>query len=263
MNDFKVDKFPKTRIATFDVCSVGMQKHHVAAMIEVDVTESRKKIRLSRSKTVRISFFAWLIKVISLTIKDHEHAAGYLKGKRKIMTFHDINVSVEVEKSLNGQKVPVPLIIDKANETSVESITRQISEARDVEFRDKEIVLHARSNCWERIYYVLPGFVRRFFCKFLLKNPRLAFEKMGNVAVTSIGMARNVNGWFIPVSVHPVCFGIGNIVKKPKVIDDKIEIREILNMTVLMDHDVMDGAPMARFISDLSANIEKGAGLYK
>jgi hypothetical protein len=42
---------------------------------------------------------------------------------------------------------------------------------------------------------------------------------------------------------------------------DQIEIREILNMTVLLDHDVIDGAPLARFISKLSYNIEKGIGL--
>ena len=39
------------------------------------------------------------------------------------------------------------------------------------------------------------------------------------------------------------------------------EIRQILNMTVLLDHDVIDGGVMARFISDLSANIERGIEL--
>jgi len=81
---------------------------------------------------------------------------------------------------------------------------------------------------------------------------------MGNVAFTSIGMMGKVNGWFIPISVHPVCFGISSIIKKPSVIDDRIEIREILKMSVLIDHDVIDGAPMARLISDLSKNIENG-----
>ena len=95
----------------------------------------------------------------------------------------------------------------------------------------------------------------------MLRHPRLAFKKMGNVAITSIGMIGNVSGWFIPISVHPICFGISNITKKPIVIGNKIEIREILNMTILIDHDVIDGSPMARFISNLSRNIEKGYGL--
>lgn len=42
---------------------------------------------------------------------------------------------------------------------------------------------------------------------------------------------------------------------------DELQIREMLNMTVLLDHDVVDGAEMARFISKLSYNIEKGKEL--
>jgi len=199
--------------------------------------------------------------VISYTIKDYEHVAAYLKGKRKVIIFNNINVSIVVEKNLNGQKVPIPLIIEKANERSVESITKQINNARDKVLTDNDIVLHSRSSQLERFYYLLPGVIRRFFWRYLLKHPHLAFNKMGNVAITSIGMMGNVKGWFIPTSVHPICFGISKLTKIPVVVDEKIEIREILNMTILLDHDVIDGAPMARFISDLSDNIEKGIEL--
>ncbi len=259
--NYKIETFPKTRVATLDICSIGIQKHNVAALIEIDVSVSREKLKQQRHNTHPISFTAWLIKVISLTIKSHEAAAGYLLGKRKVLVFDDINVSLAIEKEVNGKKVPIPLIIEKANEISVESITEQIRDAKEKELTNKDIVLHTRANKLEGLYYSLPGFARRFFWKYLLRHPQLAFKKMGNVAITSVGMVGNVSGWFIPISVHPICFGISNIAKKPIVIDDKIEIREILNMTVLLDHDVIDGAPMARFLSDLSSNIEKGYGL--
>ena len=92
-------------------------------------------------------------------------------------------------------------------------------------------------------------------------NPKVAKKNMGSVIITSIGMMGKINGCFIHSSVHPLSFGVGSIIKKPAVIDDEIEIREILNMTVLIDHDVMDGAPMARFVTKLSKNIESGLGL--
>ncbi len=59
MMDYKIETFPKTRIATFDICSIGIQKHQVAAMIEIDVSESRENIKKIRNKTTRIlkSFF--------------------------------------------------------------------------------------------------------------------------------------------------------------------------------------------------------------
>ena len=113
----------------------------------------------------------------------------------------------------------------------------------------------------ERIYYVLPRLLRLLFWKYLLKHPKFAFNTMGNVAFTSIGMMGKINGWFIPISVHPICFGIGSVIKKPVVVEDKITIREILNVSVLIDHDVIDGAPMARFVNELKENIETGSGI--
>ncbi|MBN2362683.1 2-oxo acid dehydrogenase subunit E2 [candidate division WOR-3 bacterium] len=255
----KIHRFPKTRIATIDICSVGLQKHHIAALIEVDVTAGREKIKKYKRERGRISFTAWLIKVISKTIKEYELAASYLEGKCSARIFEDINVSLIVEKEILGQKVPVPLIIEKADKRNVESITEQISEAKDRIVTEKDIVLQRKTSFYERIYYVLPGFARRFFWNYVLKHPKTAYSKMGNVAFTSIGMMGNVTGWFIPVSVHPICFGISTITKKPVVVGDNIQIREILNMTILMDHDVIDGSPMARFLSDISQNIQKGS----
>lgn len=261
MTDYKIQKFPKSRIATNDICSIGLQKHHITALLEIDVSESREKFKQYRKKIGKISYTAMLIKVICKTIKDYENIAAYIQGKRKLVIFNDVNVSIAVEKNLDGQKIPIPLVIEKANERTIESITKQIKDAKDQTLSENDIVLQNKSNKLERLYYSFPGFARRYFWRYLLQHPHFAYSKMGNVAITSIGMVGKVNGWFIPISVHPICFGIGKIAKKPCVLDDKIEIREILNISVLMDHDVIDGAQMARFISKLADNIEKGIEL--
>lgn len=78
--------------------------------------------------------------------------------------------------------------------------------------------------------------------------------------LTSVGMYSSFDGWVIPTSIHPLCFAIGNIVPKPGVVNGNIVIREYLKMTVLVDHDVMDGAPAARFLSRLD---ELLAGAYE
>ena len=258
MANFKTLQFPSSRIASIDVCEIGKKKHHVAAMIELDVTDSREKIRVYRREKGKISFNAWLIGTIGRTVHKHELIAAFLQGKRKVVVFLDINISMVVEKTINGQKVPIPMIIEKAQGASLESITRQIDDAKNQKLGEHDIVLRQKAERWERMYYHMPGFIRRYVWKYMLGHPTLAFKKMGNVAITSIGMMGNVKGWFIPVSVHPICFGISTINKKPVVVDDQIAIREIMNMTVLFDHDVIDGANMARFISELSKNIEEG-----
>ncbi|MDX9773136.1 MAG: 2-oxo acid dehydrogenase subunit E2 [Bacteroidales bacterium] len=71
-------------------------------------------------------------------------------------------------------------------------------------------------------------------------------------------MIARVNGWFIHRSVHPVSFGIGSVIKKPVVVNDEVKVREILNMTILVDHDLVDGALMVHLLKDLTNSIESG-----
>jgi pyruvate/2-oxoglutarate dehydrogenase complex dihydrolipoamide acyltransferase (E2) component len=94
-----------------------------------------------------------------------------------------------------------------------------------------------------------------------MKDPMLAKKNMGTVVVTTLGMMGRFNGWFIPISMHPLTFAIGSIVKKPGVVDNAVAIREYLYVTALVDHDVVDGAPAARGLAKLVKLMEKGSGL--
>ena len=251
-------KFPRSRIATFDIGAISRKRHSVAAVIEVDVTDARKNIRKARQDGAPISFTAWLMKAIATAIQAYPEVAASLKGRRKLLIFDDVNFSIVVEKEINGKAVPIPLVIEKTDKKSAAEITAEIKAAKNKKMSDKDMVLHKKSKRLESLYYGLPGFLRRLVWQFMLNHPKLAYGQMGNVVLTSIGMMGNINGWFIQTSVHPISFGISTITRKPRVVKDEIVPREILNMTVLMDHDVVDGAPMARFVSHLSKIIEKG-----
>ena len=259
MKDYQIQRFHSTRLASADVFETGRKRHHITGLVELDVTESRRKIKaLNKGQKVRISFNAWLVAVIATTVKRHETVAAYLSGKNKRMIFNDINVSFLVEKDMGESRVPIPLLILKANAESLQAITEKIKMAKESKLRADEVVLMQKASLAEKLYFHLPGFVRRRFWVWLLKHPRLAFKKMGNVAITSVGMMGKLQGWFIPISIHPLCFGIGSVIKKPVVVDDQIVIREMLQMSVLIDHDVVDGADMARFLTALTMNIEHG-----
>lgn len=76
------------------------------------------------------------------------------------------------------------------------------------------------------------------------KIHRFPNSRIASIDVCEIGKQKHHVTGLVEISVHPICFGIGSIIREPSVIDDRIEIREILNMSVLIDHDVIDGAPM-------------------
>lgn len=84
---------------------------------------------------------------------------------------------------------------------------------------------------------------------------------MGSIIFTSIGMFGEARGWFVHTSIHLLGFGAGSIIKKPAAVEDRVEIREFLHLTVLLGHDVADGVEMARFIARLLEEIESGLGL--
>ncbi|MBK8882734.1 MAG: 2-oxo acid dehydrogenase subunit E2 [Bacteroidales bacterium] len=255
---FSFKSFPQSRIATFDIFSLGLLKHHVIALLEFDVTQSRKKLQDLRKQGINVSFNAWIIKVISSVLQKHPEASAYLYNKRKLIIFDDINISVLVEKKINGKRVPIPVVIEKTNGKSALEITSEIENAKNQQLTNSDIVINKQTSFSERLYYHMPGFLRRFFWKLMLGNPKIAYKKMGNAIVTSVGMIGIINGWFIHKSIHPVSFGIGSIIKKPIVIDNEIKIREILHMTILVDHDLIDGAPMVRLLNELTRLIETG-----
>jgi pyruvate/2-oxoglutarate dehydrogenase complex dihydrolipoamide acyltransferase (E2) component len=258
MKDYVFSKIPKTRIATFDIFSVGLLKHHVSALLEFDVTESRAILRDLRKNGIHISFTAWIVKVISCNLEKHPEAAAYLYNKKKLILFKNINISILVEKKIGDKKVPVPLVIENSNLKNAQEIDCEIENAKKNDISDNDIVINRKTDFAERLYYHMPGFLRRAVWKYMLRNPQTAYRKMGNEVVTSVGMMGRINGWFIHKAVHPVSFGVGSVIKKAVVVENEIKIREILNMTVLIDHDVIDGAPMVRFLNDLTRSLENG-----
>ncbi len=69
------------------------------------------------------------------------------------------------------------------------------------------------------------------------------------------------SGWGIATTPHSLGLVVGSMAQKPAVVEGRIEPRKILNLTVVFDHDVIDGAPAARFTKRLVELIESGYGL--
>jgi pyruvate/2-oxoglutarate dehydrogenase complex dihydrolipoamide acyltransferase (E2) component len=76
---------------------------------------------------------------------------------------------------------------------------------------------------------------------------------MGTVMVTSVPVNSRSShgGWAIPIGIHPLVVAIGGVSRKPWVVKDRVEARDVLSLTVLFDHDVVDGVPVALFLRRL------------
>jgi hypothetical protein len=159
--------------------------------------------------------------------------------------------------------VPLPYVIRKTNEKGISDIYNEIRNGQKQSIQDEgDYILGEKKNdLLMKFYYAMPGFIRKMIWKHIIRSPFLTKQNMGTVMITSVGMMGRINGWVIPTSVHPLCFAIGSIVKKPGVINDRIGVREYLYITVLVDHDIIDGAPAVRALSKLTKLVESGFGL--
>ena len=260
---YNVKTFPVSRLSTIDIGFISHMKHHVKALIELDVTEARKMIYAKRRQNQKILFNAWLIKCISKSVEECKELHGIRSGKRKIVLFDDIDISIMIEREINGEKVPLPYMIRKANEKSISQISNEIQEGKSQSIHNEGnyVLGKGKNEFIMKIYYTLPGFLRRILWKFIIQSPFLTKQNMGTVMITSIGMIGRINGWIIPASVHPISFAIGSIIKKPGIKKNRVEIREYLYVTVLIDHDIIDGAPAVRALSKLTRLVEKGYSL--
>jgi hypothetical protein len=241
------------RSATVQHGTIGLRKRHVAALLEVDVTRARCGLRIAnRGGTSTVSFLAWLVKNVASSM-------ALCPATRK--SGASIDVSIMMERQVDGRRVVLPLLIADASGRAVEEIEAQIVLARRESVSGALVLFGRHEPTFGWVYRLLPQFARRLLVDRRLANPGRTSAAMGNVLITSVGMGGRVKGWFIPRSTHPVCIGIGAVTSKAVVMNGRIEPRQVLHLTVLANQSVVDGAPGSRWISTLVRAMENGAEL--
>jgi len=262
IGEYHILKFPKARIPTLDFLAFGDRHHYVKSLIEVDVTKGRQDILTHVTNTgIKLSFTAWLLKCIGKAASEHEEVHSMMKGKKNIIYFNDVDISITVEKSINGVKAPMPLVIRKTNEKSLTQIHKEIRASQKEKINGASVLGENNLKRKMKFYTSMPKFIRKLLIRKILKDPLRAKQQMGTIIVTSVGMFGKVSGYPIPTTAHPLAFAIGGITKKPGIINNEIKVREYLTMTILFNHDVVDGAPAARFVSRLVELLESGFGI--
>jgi len=96
------------------------------------------------------------------------------------------------------------------------------------------------------------------------RDPTAMVAMSGTTFISAVGMfGKGHGGWGIATTPHSLSLFAGGIARKPALVDGRIEPREILDLTVMFDHDVIDGAPATRFVRRLLELIESGYGLER
>jgi pyruvate/2-oxoglutarate dehydrogenase complex dihydrolipoamide acyltransferase (E2) component len=246
--------FPKIRRLMEDGGRLGREKHLIHGLFEMDVTEARQAIRAYRARSGEgLSFMAFVVTCVGRAVEQHKPVQACRAWGEKIVIFDDVDVNTMFEVEVNGQKIIRPHILRAVNRKNPREIHTEIRS-----FQDNPQGREARFIDW---FVLLPGFVRRFFLRALFRNPHWLKEMNGTVALTSVGMFGSGGGWGLPVSNHTLQITLGGIAKRPALINGQLENRQVLCVTISFDHDLVDGAPAARFAHTLKELIEGQAVL--
>src|SRR5690348_16288857 len=253
---YQVVQYPKMRRLEAMAYRSVQHKPVIHGMIEIDVTRARAHLREHKATTGEsLSFTAFLIACLAKAVDEHKAVQAFRKGGKRLILFDDVDISTRVEHEVAGQKYVVPYIIRAANRKSVRELHHEIRAAQAADVRHALTRLPLLPVALYRPFaWTADGLGRM--------RPHLWKTLMGTVGLTAVGMFGTGAGWGIPASSPTaLMLTVGGIGEKQAMVDGRPVAREYLSLTISVDHDLIDGAPAARFTQRLKELIESGYGL--
>jgi len=172
-----------------------------------------------KASGIKLSYTALLVKAVAMALENHEAVrTQYVDEKHvKIVNKIDIGVAVDVP---NGLIVPV---------------------IRDANLKDLRSICIDLADISERA-----------------KENKLTQDDLGGavITITNLGMF-NIT-YFTPILNAPetAILGTGAIIEKPVIHDGGIFIEHVMNLSLTHDHRISNGAPCARFLKEVSDNLQ-------
>jgi pyruvate/2-oxoglutarate dehydrogenase complex dihydrolipoamide acyltransferase (E2) component len=254
---YRTTPFTTNRRMVAASAAVGREQNNIQTIIEVDISEPRRLIREHQQQTgEKLSLTAYVVASLAQAIAEHPMLNSIRKG-RNIVLFDDVGIGVLVERDIDGEIVPENLGIRNAQTKTLREIHEEI---RAAQAHTGDGLGGLSGTTWVRF---IPSFLFRTFIRLASKNIGM-IERYGAVGVTAVGMfgAKNQALWLLPlVGGATVGVAVGGIVERACICDGQIEIHEHLCLTVTFNHDIVDGAPAARFLKRFSELLMSGEQL--
>lgn len=254
---YEIKPFPRSRQLVVDAGWNTRNRHMIHGLIEVDITEPRRILRSQAAQTgEKLSFTAFILACLGQAVNIDRSVHAYRNWRNQLVIFDDVDVLITIETEIEGRKFPLIHVMRAVNKRSAWEMHREIRSIQAEPTRSPEMG-------FVKVFPRLPRFVRRLGYRLVRIYPHVQKELAGTVGLTSIGMFGSSGGWGLGRPAHTLAVTIGGIAQKPGVIEGRIEVREYLNVTLSFDHDIVDGAPAARFAQRFVELMQGSYGLVE
>jgi len=249
---------PWVRRLVVDTGRATRRRHSIHGLFEVDVTAARQALREHRRDTGEdFSFTAFVVGCVARAVAAEPAVQAYrnLRGREVIFPTVDVGLPIEIE--LDGVPFAFTHVLRDAGRRTVRELHDEIRAVR----ADPALSPSVRKQGWARAYLLVPAVLRGGLLGALHRFPHRQRAIAGTVGVTSVGMFAGGGGWGIGFQLHTLGVVVGGITVRPALHAGQVVEREWLHLTVSVDHDIVDGAPAARFVHRLRTLLSSADGL--
>ncbi len=231
----------------------GRRKAPMHGLLDLDVTEALARLTAHEPP---LSMTAFIVAAVARAVAAHPEVHAYRSWSGRLVTHRHVDVSTIVE--IETPQGPFPLV-----HTLRDADIRDVADLSAELHRVKHAPLSEHVGRSERALVAasrVPGVLRAVYA--VISRSTRARERAGTVAVTAVGMFADGGGFAIAqLTVMSLQVVVGGISERPRVVDGEVAVRKVLDLTVSVDHAVVDGAPAARFGAALREEIENAAVL--
>jgi pyruvate/2-oxoglutarate dehydrogenase complex dihydrolipoamide acyltransferase (E2) component len=249
----EVRPFPPTRRLVLGAMRAGRHLAPIHGLICVDVTEARRRCA---DPAARLSFTAFIVACAARAAARHPEVHAYRDWRGRLVLHRYVDVATLIEVAGPDGPFPLAHLVRDADVREVADISAELRRVKADPVTSRDGRMLRRFGPLARV----PGASAAFYWA-LARSVRMR-RIAGTVSVTSVGMFAGGGGFGIGVpTVLSLGIFVGGAGPRPWVIADRIEIRDVLDLTITVDHNVVDGAPATRFAADLRRMLESAEGL--
>jgi pyruvate/2-oxoglutarate dehydrogenase complex dihydrolipoamide acyltransferase (E2) component len=260
---YEIQRLSLRRRMTIDGFDAFPPGHHILGLLELDVGLALERVQAMQQRGTRVSLFSFVVACLGKALAEHPELNAVRSGRR-IVRFADVDVSASIELETPEGPYPYQVTIRRTSTKSAVEIYAELEAARARYAAAKPVSRENRFfETMMRWLGLLPRFVRLWLLRRVASSPFAVKRWTGTTFVTSVGKFASVPGFVIPFAAGPLAasFALGSIVDKPVLRGQELRNHPFLALTVVVNHDIVDGGPAARFVHRLQQLIESADGL--
>lgn len=231
-----------------DAVRMGKRIPYIHSLIELDGSTVRKNIAAHRAANKKpISLNAYLIKACSLAVAAMPDIQRMKTWRNKTVTFSDVDVFAPYEVNQEASNELKHVILRKVNEKSIWEVYDKINQAP----------LSLELPTAKRVFFKLPWFLRSWFYRYWMAIPKIRKAYFGTVYISSCLQFSKVGPmWGIPLPMHSLGIFIGTLSKRTELINGQPQNKEVIHVTISLDHRIGNGADIGRLAQRLKHILE-------